>query len=370
MMPEATRLAVLVCFLVGWTMVQSQVVVPFVSNVDRSMVFHGRRFMEVDARPPEQAFAMDGALFFQDSEGQLGYFSVEARRTKLVERGGVDELQVAGERAAWRKADSLKVLRSGTGVLVATGVETFRVTDSLLVILDSVEHELVVFWNGRRYPLATVEQGSDRPQWTQGGNTVTFYDRTKRAVSIFHRGVLRTLTDSTDVGLVVTGTDIVGYWDDVRDEFMGETLGPPQRLSGMKPVSAQAGDGILAFIDGTLKLSCWTGGEVVQLTDSMPSQYWVKDRLLLYLWEGGLMMCSGNGPIQVEAYVPEHWQVEGDLLVYLDINRELRGIRNGERLRFGSEASIDGFQVYGDAVLYRSPAGPITVVHDGRSHTF
>jgi hypothetical protein len=102
----------------------------------------------------------------------------------------------------------------------------------------------------------------------------------------------------------------------------------------------------------------------------MPAQYWVKDRLLLYLWRGGLMMCTGEGPMVVEPYVPEYWQVEGDLLVYLDINRELRGIRNGQRLRFGKEASIDGFQLFGDAIVYRSPAGPITVISDGRTYAF
>lgn len=350
--------------------VLAQTVVPFTSNVDRSMVFAGKRFMEVDARPPQRVFAMDGALLFQDHDGHLGYFEVEGRKASVIERAPVQEIQVSGNRAAWRMHDTLKVLRSGASQLVATGVERFNVSDSLVVFHDSIEHELVTLWRGQRIPLATLEQGSDRPQWTQGGNTVTFYNRSTRSVSLFHHGQLRTLTDSTDVGIAVNGTDILAYWDDVRDEFMGEANGAPVRLSGMKPIDAQAGDGLLAFVDGTLKLKCWSGGDVITLTDSMPSQFWVKDRTLLYLWAGVLMVLGPEGPIAVEDYVPEKWQVDGDLLVYLDINRELRGIQNGKRLRFGKEAGIDGFELFGDAVLYRSPAGPITVVRNGRSYTF
>jgi len=345
-------------------------VVPFTSDVDRSIIFSGKRFMEVDARPPQRAFAMDGALLFQDHDGHLGYYEVEGKKISVVERSKVDEIHVSGERAAWRTHDSLKVLRSGTSRLVATGVARFRVSDSLVAFHDSVEHELVVLWKGQRLPIATMDQGSDQQQWTQGGNTVTFYNRSTRSVSLFHRGELRTLTDSTDVGLVVNGVDIVAYWDDVRGEFMGEANAAPIHLSGMRPLSAQAGDGIIAFVDGILKLRSWSGGQVITLTDSMPAQYWVKDRTLLYLWGGALMLLGPDGPMAVEEYVPEQWMVEGDLLVYLDINRELRGIRNGKRLRFGKEAGINGFELFGDAVLYRSPAGPITIVRDGRSYTF
>lgn len=351
-------------------MLRAQVVVPFVSNVQRSMVFVGNRFLEVDARPTQRSFAMEGALLFQDHNGHLGYYEVEGARASVLERSAVDEVQVVGGLAAWRTNDTLKVLRSNAPYLVATGVEQFRVSDSLVVYHDSVEHELVAFWRGQRLPIAQIERGSREPQWTQGGNTVSFFDRSRRTVKILHRGVLRTLTNSTDVGIAVNGMDIVAYWDDLRDEFLGEAGGPPVRLSGMKPISAQAGDGIVAFADGTLKLKCWTGSELHQLTDSLPAQYWVKDRMLLYLWGGALMLYTEHGPIMVEEYVPEQWQVAGDLLVYLDINRELRGIRNGERIRFGREAGIDGFALFGDAVLYTSPTGLTTVVRDGRSYTF
>lgn len=350
--------------------VQAQVV-PFVSDLERTMVFFEKRFKEADARPATSKYALSNALLYTDHAGSLRYFDVEARSSQLLEARAVDEIQVSGDRAAWRMGDTLKLLRGGRGQLIATGVERFRVSDSLVVFIDSVEHELAVHWKGQRIPLATVERGSERPQWTQGANTVTFFDRSRRTVFLFQHGVVRTLTNSTDVGIAVNGNDIVAYWDDVLGEFRGEATGSPVRLSGLKPISAQAGDGIIAFVDGTLKLRAWKGGEVIHLTDSMPAQYWVQDRTLIYLWAGRLMMLADAGPVAVEPYVPEHWRIHGDMLVYLDINRELRSIRgNGRRSRFGNESGINGFDLHGGAALYRSPTGPITIATGRRTFIF
>lgn len=344
----------------------AQCVVPFVTTLDRTMLFSEGRFAEVDARPPRTMHAMSDGLFFTDHEQRLCLHAAGAGSAQVLEHRAADELQVTGDRAAWRSGDTLKVLRGGRAHVLATGVERFRVSDSLVVFTDSIAHELAVFWRGQRIALATVERGSERPQWTQGANTITFFDRSQRRVSFFHRGSLRTLTDSADVGIAVNGNDIVGYWDDVRDEFMGELNAAPVRLSGMKPVSAQAGDGLLAFVDGTLKLKAWQGAGVITLTDSMPAQYWVKDRVLLYLWAGKLMMLTGKGPMEVESHVPEQWKVSGDRVVYLDINRELRALHtDGRRDRIAREPGIARFDVLGDAVVYDAPSGG-TVVRCGR----
>lgn len=349
----------------------AQHVVPFVNDLERTMLFADRRFTEVDARPPRVIHALSDALVYVDHEGRLCLHTVEARKSQVLDRRGANALQVSGDRVAWCMGDTLNILREGRAVVLATGVERFIVSDSLVTFVDSIEHELAVHWHGRRIPLATVERGSALPQWTQGANTVTFYDRSRRTVFLFHRGVVRPLTTDSDVGIAVNGNDVFAYWDDAHDVFTGGTGGTQTELSGLRPVNAQAGDGLVAFVDGTLKLKAWRGGEVVTLTDSMPSQYWVKDRLLAYLWGGNLMLWTDAGPKAVEPYVPERWEVCGDLLVYLDINRELRGIRSdGTRVRFGNESGIATFQLFGEAVVYRSPAGPIVIADERRTYTF
>jgi hypothetical protein len=106
------------------------------------------------------------------------------------------------------------------------------------------------------------------------------------------------------------------------------------------------------------------------LTTSIPSGYWVQDSLLIYLDDGRLRLYRPEGPITVEEYVPERWQVHGGDLIYLDINRELHGIIGGERVRLGDEANIPSFDLFGGSVLYRSPTRMTTIIRNGRTYTF
>lgn len=345
--------------------------VPFVSDLERTMLFVEGRFLEVDARPARTMHVLNDGLLFTDHAERLCLFSYEAHNVQVLEPRPLDQLQVSGDRAAWIMGDSLFTLRGGRAHLLARGVQRFQLSDSLIVLQDSAEHELAVIWRGRRSPLATVEHGSETPQWAQGVNTVSFYDRSRRTLSIFERGELRTLATDTDPGAVVPGNGIVGFWDGARDEFVGDAGRGPVKLSGMRPINAQAGDGIVAFVDGTLKLKAWRGGEVHTLTDSMPAQYEVRDQVLVYPWAGRLMLLGEAGPVEVEPYIPEQWEVSGDLLVYLDLNRTIRGIRtNGERVRFGNESGVDGFRLFGTTVIYRSPSGPFTIADERRSYRF
>jgi len=347
-----------------------QCLAPFIA-LDRSMVFCEGRFLEVDARPPRIMHAMGNGLFFTDQQQRPCRWGVEAKAVDVLQRGPVDAVQASGDRVAWKVADTLWTLLGDRARVMASGVERFRVSDSLIVLVDSTEQELVVYWKGRRIPLAAVSQGSERPQWTQGGNTVCWYDRGQRTLFVFHHGLVQGLVDSSDVGIAVNGTDVIGYWNDPKGEWMGRINGTSVRLSGMKPVSAQAGDRLLAFVDGTLKLKAWRGAAIVQLTDSMPAQYWVKDRVLLYLWGGRLHLWTSDGPVAVEEQVPEKWEVAGDRVVYLDINRELRSLRvDGTREHLGNEPGITGFSVHGEAVVYPSPAGGTVVWCGGRRYVY
>ncbi|HOY29099.1 MAG TPA: hypothetical protein PLR96_09000, partial [Flavobacteriales bacterium] len=121
-----------------------QCIAPFVNSLDRSMVFHDGRFVEVDARPPRAMQTLSDGLFFTDHEGRLCQYTVEARSAQVVQRRTPDELQVSGDRMAWRMADTLKTIRGGRAHVLATGVERYRTSDSLVVFLDSIAHELAV----------------------------------------------------------------------------------------------------------------------------------------------------------------------------------------------------------------------------------
>lgn len=344
--------------------------VPFITAEDRFMIFANGRFEKIEPRPPQQVWAMREQVIYLDHEGRLKGFFAEGRRLHLLQAGGVGQVKATRDRIAWNSRDTLKTLRDGRVSMLAANVRDFSVSDSLIVVQDSARHELNVLWHGRTIPLAIAGQGSEGPQWVQASNVVTFFNKEARTIFLFHHGHVRVLCDSTDVGIVAVGGDLAAYWDGNRREFRIMYHGEDRFLADLRPMSAKAGLGILGFVDGTGALKCFANGRMHNLTTSIPSGYWVQDSLLMYLDDGKLEMFRPEGPITVENYVPERWQVHGSDLVYLDINRELRGIVDGERVHFGNEANIPTFDLFGGSVLYRSPTRMTTIIRNGRAYTF
>ncbi|MBK9176883.1 MAG: hypothetical protein IPM46_11230 [Flavobacteriales bacterium] len=363
------RYLLVIGLLLGAAGSPAQVPVPFTTAEDRFMIFTDGRFEKMEPRPPAFIHAMQGQLVYRDHEGLLKVFLAEGRRLHLLDRNG-SQPRVTPSRIAWLSADTLKTLREGRAKVVAVNMADFGVSDSLLVWHDSTAHELQVLWRARVYPVAQVDQGTERPQWSMGSDRVAFFNKETRRLSMFHRGATRVLCDSTDIGLVVTGGGIIGFWDGHARQFKAIAQGEEQLLSDLRPADAQAGAGLLAFVDGNGRLKCYEGGRVHRVLDEPPSGYWVKDSLLLYLDRGKLMRFQRGATTMVENYVPEQWNVQGALLAYLDINRELHGLLGDDRFRFGSEASIPRFGLFGDAVVYPSPLGNWVVATRRRTYVY
>lgn len=347
----------------------AQVPLPFTTAEDRLMVFAEGRFEPLEPRPAAFLHPMQGRLVYRDHQGQLKVFIPDGRRLHLLDRAGSDP-RGTRSRIAWRSADTLKTLRDGRAHALATGVEHFTVSDSLIAWHDSAAHELNALWRGQVTTLARVERGSPRPQWSQGSNSVAFFNQEQGTLRAFHRGAVRTLCDSADFGLVVAGGDVLAWWDPRAQQFMALHRGQEYALSDLRPADAKAGDGLVAFIDGNGRLKCFERGQVHRVLDEPPSGYWVKDSLLLYLDRGRFMRFKDGASVQVEPYVPEQWEVEGGLLAWLDLNRELRGLQGDARFRFGSEAAIARFALLGDAVIYRSPLGTTVVATRRRTYVY
>lgn len=342
----------------------AQVPVPITTSEDRFLCLANGRFEKLEPRPPALLHAMEGQLVYRDHQGQLKVFIPEGRRMHVLDRGISDPLGTR-KRIAWLSADTLKGISEGKARALATNVESFGVSDSLIVLHDSAMHELRVIHRRAVHTVATVERGSERPQWLLGSDALIFFNKEARRLSMYRRGKVSVLSDSTDVGIAVAGGGVVGWWDGHARIFKALYGDQEHELSDLRPATAKAGAGLIAFVDGNGRLQCFERGVKHRVLDAPPTEYWVKDSLLLYLERGRLMLFRNGASLVVEPYVPEQWQVEGGLLAYLDINRELRGIDRGERFRFGTEAAIDGFALFGDRALYRSPLG-MTVVASRR----
>ena len=120
---------------------------------------------------------------------------------------------------AWRSGSTLKMASEAGAEVLTAEAGMFTVADSLVAFHDLQDAALRVWWRGRLVTVAEVQQGTDAPQWSTGANTLTFYDRSRSRVSLLYRGEVNVLFDSTDIGQVAMGSDLVAYWDDGAVEF-------------------------------------------------------------------------------------------------------------------------------------------------------
>ncbi|HRH37454.1 MAG TPA: hypothetical protein PK760_03865 [Flavobacteriales bacterium] len=364
------RLVVLMFWAACVAQAGAQIPVPFVSNTERFMVFCEKHFEEVDARPPQQVFAMEGQLVYVSHDGELKVYDVEPGKKQVLETNAPSDVQATRNRIAWLNGDVLRTIRGGVSTSISNGVARYQVSDSLIVLEDTVERKLGVVWRNKLHYVADLYPDGERIKWSLGSNTLSWFDRKARKLGYFRRGEEGVLCDSADIGLSVAGGDVIGYWDDHAKQLLALANGAPIFLSDTRPVSMQAGNGMLAYVDGLGKLKCFVDGKVNTVMSDIPSGYWLKDEVLVYLDNGTFKLFTRHGAMTVENYVPEKWLVEGDALVYLDMNRELRGVIDGKRVRFGSEANIADFQLYGSMVVHRNQQGNTVVATAKRTFIF
>jgi len=345
----------------SYAIVRSQV--PFISDQDRLMVFARDRILKLEPRPPRRTFPLEDQLVYEDHEGRLKVFMADEPELFLLQENGAGLISASREKLAWLSGDTLKVLEGRSAKPIAFEVDTFSVSDQLIVFRSG--DQVRTSWNGRIHDLFQVNESD--PSWIHGKNTVLFSDQGH--LRLFHEGEIITLSDQADLSLAATGNDIAAWWQADRGTLVWQK-GSIHEISALRPIEVQCGNSIAAFTVPDLGLMCFREGELHNVIPEIPSIFKVKDDLLVFLHEGKLELFGPVGRVLVEPYVPEWWDMNGDLLVYLDIDREVRGIQGGERLRFGKETNSRDPELIGKTVIYTSPTGHATIIHEGRTYVF
>ena len=132
------------------------------------------------------------------------------------------------------------------------------------------------------------------------------------------------------------------------------------------PSSFKVGNGLVAYTTNTGAFRCFTGGRVWDISDFSPDNFWVRDSMLVYT-EQGRFKTFANGALEtIEQVVPEHWDVSGSTIAYLDLNGVLRLYRNGVRTKVSPESGVKSFDLYPGAVSYVSNSGSGKVWWNGK----
>ncbi len=342
----------------------AQTVVPYTTSADRFGVFQNGRFEELEPRKPRTVFPNGDRLAYISSEGELRAF-IDGHALAM-QRGERVEVKTSHGMLAWKQGEQLRVATSDGAVTVCHQIGEFSVQDSLVAFHNLIDRTLNVYWRGRSFPVADVLLATEAPQWKAGTNTLCFFDHNARKVYLFYRGSTEVLCNGVDYGRVSTGGDVVAYMDDSDDTFRVFDRGERIDLEPFAPVSFSAGLGIVGYVSATGALRCYADHKVISLADFAPTSYSVQDSVILWVENGMLKTLTAGKVDVIERYVPESWSVNGAMIAYQDLNRQLRIYHLGERIIVTKEAGVKQFELVGDALTWRSNSGTTKVWWRGK----
>jgi hypothetical protein len=347
--------------LPAWVMTKAQA--PFVTSEDRFMVFSNGRFEKLEPRPPRRVFPMEGQVIYEDHDGRMKVFLSTGRKLYMLQKEGVGEVKATRQQLAWLATDTLKQVKAGRPEIVAIGVTSFSVFEQGIAYQSQDGPHIL--WRERTTALPL----HDMDELLVGGNTMLLTDTMDNLI-LFHDGVLDLVSNGNDAEPLAAGRNVAAWWEPGKGLVIHHA-GRAEQVIQQRPVEIQAGHDLVAFRFDHPGLHAAVNGELRIISDATPSFFQVVDELVIYLLEGRLHIFSEGGTHVVENYVPEWWEVHGDRLVYLDINREMRGVQgDGTRLRLGKEPAVTDPAQFGEMVRYTSPTGNVTVIHGKRTYIF
>ena len=364
-----SRYLIILPLLWHTTLLTGQQLVPFTMPDGRFVVWDEGSFQVLAEQAPGTIHAGPGPLVLVNEAGELIALDEDLRKVQVLQKAGADSVLRAGRNLVWRVGDSLKVF-SGGGIHVLTPeVGRYTVSDSLVAFHDRADGRLKVWWKAGTHVVADVGREGGRPQWTNGSNTLLFHDRAAGRLFLFHRGRLKVVCDSCSNARVSSGGDLVAFVDG-EDRFVVWDRGARQVLAEAPPRQFMAGPGLVAFTDLAGRMRVYRAGRVTTLTDTMPSTFTVRDSLLLFVQRGNWYVEENGEPVLLSEHIPERWQVRGDVVTWLDLDRGVRRYRRRKEQRLTRDGAYPWFEVHGDAVLYPGHQGERNVWYGGRTDVF
>ena len=346
----------------------AQDIAPIMTDLDRFVVFDRGRFKEIEPRRPLHLVVAGDRIVYTDDRGALKVYAdgkattVNGARADTLLGSNVQVMLLDGTRSG--------IVRATGPLMLSEDAGDVSVSDSLVAWHDRGTGSLNVCWRNTIFPVADIARDSERPQWQLGRNTFTCYDHAARKILMFYRGKLDVLCDSSDVGRVSCGGDIVAYFDGGEQRFCAMERGGRVVLEEVPPIDFKAGDGLIAYNDVTLAFKVHQRGGTHRVLDHMPTQYWVRDSTIVFV-DGGMLWTVEQGEaVVIEEYVPEQWSIHQGTIVYLDLNREIRSFQHGHRDLLSREARIARFDHFGNTVRYRNEQGFIKVAWKGRVYEY
>ncbi|MBK7941069.1 MAG: hypothetical protein IPJ87_04210 [Flavobacteriales bacterium] len=362
------RRSLLALLVAATTPLAAQDVTAFLDYRDRLVVFDKGTFSVVEGVRPA-AFQVGGNyVSYLNAIGDLKRHA--NGRTTTLDRSTGAQITVTDHLLGVKLATALKLHdgRELRTVCVNTGL--YVVEDSLAAWVDEAQRTIHIWYNGRDEVLADGLAIGAVQDWKSGDNLLAWVSTIERRFRIFHRGVVYDAADVYDAGIdFQAGADLVLYLDPQGNGLKAFHKGNFYDLEPIAPQRYAVGKGIGAWLDRTGALKVLEDGQIYTATDFAPTEFHVRDSLVVFRDQDMLKVFQAGRVHEVERYWPERWDASWGMLAYTAVDGTVRVWRKGRGEVALRERTATGFSLQRGLLTVTMPLNAVRIWWKGRVYT-
>lgn len=349
----ASRLSILSLLIISINSIHAQGggLAAFVDFRQRFYVFdHGEKKMLEEQKVKSFKIGGNCVAYVDYADNFKVYQDGEVKKLEI---GSVRNYAVTNNLLAYSMTDILKVYDNGKVKTLSSNVKDFAIGDSLIVYFDYYFNSVNGYYNGQVYSRRLRRIGETINKIEAGHNIAGLVTAEDRNFWIFYRGSATLINNFVEDVEFKTGRDIVAYMDHPTRTFKAYYHGEIYDVENFEPVSYEMGDARIVYIDAVGNFKTFYDGQIATILQAEPTFYQVKDSMVVFQ-ELDRFKCFYESKIyEVTPYMPEKFQFERDLIVYLDRTKNLQLFSRGKTtmLQYGGEGMINDFQLVRDVII-------------------
>jgi len=163
------------------------------------------------------------------------------------------------------------------------------------------------------------------------------------------------------------GNNLVAFVDEY-DEFVVYDKGEYVDIEEYPPNRVMLSNSFMAYIDDDDHFNIYYDGEVKEITTTPVKIISFKDDVIVWLNELGFLFYWQDGQaVQLETITPNEIQVDLNNIVYTDYDGRLKGIYQGEKIKYTDEI-VQNFELNGNVLRYQLNQSEIYFYWKGKTY--
>ncbi|MBN2482250.1 MAG: hypothetical protein JXB19_10940 [Bacteroidales bacterium] len=352
-------------FLLPVCSISGQHLAAFEDNQNRFYIFDDGVVTQAEYLPVK-SYSIGGAcILYVDSRNHLKMYYNGSIST--LEVNSVAAYQAFDFLAVYSFAGVVRIIENGAITTVSTNAVQYEAEDSLVAFYDRSRALLAVYYQNTVSALEDGIAGRSYSGLVCGDNIVAYVSSITDDLKAFYQGEVVVVEPYFSGTRYQAGKDILVYLNDSDQKLKVFYRRSVYELEDFAPVSFQAGDGIVAYIDHTGAFKIFSNGRITEISGFAPDFYRVYDRIVVFGEQGYFKAWYKDNVYNLENYIPSEWHAEWNSIVYRDINRNVKVFRDGKHEVLTYDL-IEDIQLYRDIIVVNKGMNNYNVYYKDRRY--